>query len=183
MNIVSQQAEPTLHPMTAIQLVLGVARLGERDLRAWWSSQGLNPAVRFALAGFRRTAMVVGAELAHLSAVRRHHQLLPRLTAVHLFSPYLPFAGWTFAYLGELKGTGPDDLLEQLARWTAVEAGQDAIKKWHAKLPAADIKIETVTPADLDDPVVQTGLLKTFVSGYLAAPDDDLTVPYVDLIK
>lgn len=121
--------EATVEPADAVRLVLGVARLGEADLTGWWSSQGLNPGVRFALAGFRRTGRVVGAELALLSATRRHRQLLPRTNAVHLFSPHLPYLGWTQAYLAELKSTGPSALLDELSTWVTVEAAVAALRE------------------------------------------------------
>ncbi|MGH9155784.1 MAG: BrxE family protein [Acidimicrobiales bacterium] len=124
---------PAVEPAVAIRLVLGVARLGEADLAGWWSSQGLNPAVRFALAGFRRTGQVVGAQLALLSAERRHRQLLARANAIHLFSPNLPYLGWAQAELAEMKSAGPSGLLDELASWSSVEQAVTALR---SSLPA-----------------------------------------------
>lgn len=172
---------PVVEPTAAVRLVLGVARLGEGDLARWWSSQGLNPAVRFALAGFRRTGTVVGAELALLSAARRHHQILPRPTAVHLFSPHLPFIGWTSAYLAELKTVGTSDLLDELRTWTSTDLATGAVQAWRAALGPLERRVDPVTPDDLADPLVTTALLGQFVDSYLTM-SGDLSVPYVDLV-
>jgi len=173
---------PVVEPTAAVRLVLGVARLGEGDLARWWSSQGLNPAVRFALAGFRRTGTVVGAELALLSAARRHHQVLPRPTAVHLFSPHLPFIGWTSAYLAELKSVGTSELLEELRAWTSTELATSAIRAWRGALGPIEPRVDAVTPDGLVDPCVTTPLLVHFVDGYLTQ-SGELSVPYVDLVS
>ena len=143
----------TLEPALGIRLVLGVARLGEADLAGWWSSQGLNPAVRFALAGFRRTGKVLGAELALLSAERRHRQLLPRASAVHLFSPHLPCLGWAQADLAEQKSAGPSSLLDELSAWSTVEEAVAALRAWVSSGTAGE------------DPA----RLAVLVGGYLAA--------------
>lgn len=171
---------PVIAPMVAIRLVLGVARLGEADLNAWWSSQGLNPSVSFALAGFRRTGAVVGAELALLSATRRHDQLLPRRNAVHMFSPHLPFVGWAGAYLAELKSNCTRKLLEELSGWTNLKVAAAALEVWRDDLGHSDAAPSTVTTADLADPPVAIALLARFVDAYLAA-SGELSVPYVDL--
>lgn len=141
----------TVEPALGIRLVLGVARLGEADLAGWWSSQGLNPAVRFALAGFRRTGKVLGAELALLSAERRHRQLLPRASAVHMFSPHVPYLGWAQADLAEQKSAGPSPFLDELSAWSTVE---EAVAALRALLSAG-----TAKPAQL----------AVLVGGYLAA--------------
>lgn len=141
------EAEPRVEPADAIRLVLGVARLGEADLAGWWSSQGLNPAVRFALAGFRRTGRVMGAELALLSATRRHRQILPRPKAVHLFSPHLPYLGWTQAYLAELKSTGPSALIDELSTRVTVEAAVAALQE--ARPPGDTADVALLDPAFL----------------------------------
>lgn len=169
-----------MEPTVAIRLVLGVARLGEGDLARWWSSQGLNPAVRFALAGFHRTGIVVGAELALLSAARRHHQILPRTTAVHMFSPHLPFIGWSRAYLAELKSVGTSELLEELRTWTSIELATDALRAWRGPVEPMAVGVDIVTRDGLTDPSVTTALLGHFVDGYLTQ-SGELSVPYVDL--
>jgi hypothetical protein len=173
---------PVVESTAAVRLVLGVARLGEGDLARWWSSQGLNPAVRFALAGFRRTGAVVGAELALLSAARRHHQILPRPNAVHMFSPHVPFIGWTRAYLAELKSDGRSELLEELHTWTSRKLATDTLRAWRAALGPLEQPVETVTRDGLADPSITISLLRHVVDGYLTQ-SGELSVPYVNLVS
>ena len=174
-------SQSAVEPTLAVRLVLGVTRLGEADLEGWWSSQGMNPAVSFALAGFRRTSKVVGAELAVLSATRRHRQILPRDTAVHLFSPYLPFAGWTRAYLAEQKTSGESPIVEELLGWSTRDSARSQLEEWvdEVKLPAhGGMSLRT---AELKDLAVLGGLLVRFTGSYIVQRGD-LSVPYVDLV-
>lgn len=173
---------PVVEPTAAVRLVMGVARLGEGDLARWWSSQGLNPAVRFALAGFRRTGTVIGAELALLSAARRHLQILPRPTAVHLFSAHLPFIGWTRAYLAEQKTVDTSELLEELHTWTSTDLATSALRVWRSAVGSIKQPFETITSDGLADRSVTTALLGHFVDGYLTQ-SGELSVPYVDLVS
>ena len=169
-----------IESMVAIRLVLGVARLGEADLAGWWSSQGLNPAVRFALAGFRRTSAIVGAELALLSAVRRHQQVLPRTNAVHLFSPHLPFAQWTQAHLAELKSIGTSELVDELRSWTTVDQAGQRLAEWIGTVAPADEAGSTVTVDDLAAAETRAALLVHLTTRYLDQ-SSQLDIPYVDL--
>jgi len=166
-----------VEPEHAVRLVLGVARLGEADLARWWSSQGLNPAVAFALAGFRRTGRVVGAELMLLSAVRRHRQVLPRDNAVHLFSAHLPYLHWAQAHLAEMKTSGHPSLLEEFSEWSTAGAATAVIRRWRQDIGPARRSGDTVTSSKLSDPA----LLAWLVDGYLDTRDGELSVPYVDL--
>ncbi len=170
-----------LEPSLAVRLVLGVARLGEADLEGWWSSQGMNPAVRFALAGFRRTSKVVGAELAVLSATRRHHQILPRDTAIHLFSPYLPFGGWTRAYLREQKTSGESPIIDELLEWGMSETARLGLAGWLAEVQGQASDGASVRAAELQNPAVTAGLLIRFTESYMTQ-QGELSVPYVDLV-
>ena len=78
-----------------IDLLLGVARLGEAGLRGWWQSHGLDQAGQYVLGGsFPRTWRCAALELAIASAKRRHEETLGRPTALHLFSDELPSAGF-----------------------------------------------------------------------------------------
>jgi len=173
---------PTLiEPTLAVRLVLGVARLGEADLEGWWSSQGMNPAVRFTLAGFRRTSKVVGAELAVLSARRRHRQILPRDTAVHLFSPYLPFAGWTRAYLAEQKTSGESRVIDELLGWTTSDTARSQLRAWLEAVEPPARQGASVSAAELKNSTVTAGLLVRFAQSYITQ-QGDLSVPYVDLV-
>lgn len=84
---------PTDHERV-IDLLLGVARLGEAGLRGWWQSHGLDQAVQYVLGGsLPRTWRCAALELAIASAKRRHEETLGRPTALHLFSDELPSAG------------------------------------------------------------------------------------------
>lgn len=165
----------------AVSVLIGVARLGEADLANWWSSRGLDPDVRFALSGFPNTSKYLGAELAVLSAKRRHEQLLRRDTALHLFSPLLPFLGWTNAYLAERKTeprldfvdqllvSGVDDVRAQLRGWvTAI--GVDA----HGGLP--------ISAADLRDLGVATQIMVLLAGQYLEL-EGEFTPPFMDLVR
>lgn len=142
----------------------------------------MNAAVAFTLAGFRRTAKVVGAELALLSATRRHRQILPRDTAVHLFSPHLPFAGWARAYLAEQKTSGDSLIIDELLGWTAAQTARVTLQAWLAEVDQPAYEPISVGAAELTDPAVTAGLLVRFASGYLAQ-HGDFSVPYLDLVK
>lgn len=175
--------EDAIEPPLAVRVMLGVARLGEADLRGWWSSQGMNAEVRFALAGFRRTSTVVGAELALLSATRRHRQILPRENAVHLFSPHLPFARWARAHLAELKTRGANDpTLPGLAGWTDTNAADTGLAASIDSIAAAPFEGSSVTTADLLDPTISVALIKRLATGYIGQVGD-LSMPHVDLVR
>lgn len=181
MSSAAAEAITGVEPTVGIRLVLGVARLGEADLAGWWSSQGMNPAVQFALAGFRRTGSIVGAELALLSAVRRHHQVLPRANAVYLFSPHLPFERWARVYLAELKSDGGSELLDELRTWETAQQAIDRLSAWISELEAGERR-EVVSPDELATSQVRDDLLVQLASGYRAQVGD-LSVPYVDLAR
>lgn len=141
----------------------------------------MNPAVRFTLAGFRRTSKVVGAELAVLSATRRHRQILPRETAVHLFSPYLPFVGWTRAYLAEQKTTGESTIIDELLGWTTSDTARSQLRALFEDFEHPAHDGASVSAAELQDPAVTTGLFIRFTESYITQLGE-LSVPYVDLV-
>ena len=110
----------------AVRLVLGVARLGEADLRGWWNCHGLDKEGSFVLKrAFPRTWQSAALELDVLSARRRHALALSeRKTALHLFSDELPFNRWTSAWLAEQKTASEvDPLFWELASWDMAVAG------------------------------------------------------------
>src|SRR5215212_10747906 len=73
-------------------LVLGVARLGEKDLRGWWKGHAIDRTGQYVLSSmFRRTWKPAALELDIAAASRMHQELLGRSTALHLFSDSLPF--------------------------------------------------------------------------------------------
>src|SRR5690348_10006804 len=103
-----------------IRLVLGVARLGEKDLRGWWQGHALDRTGQYVLSSmFRRTWRPAALELDVAAATRLHNELLGRSTALHLFSDGLPFRRWTTAWLAEQKTAAESDaLLVELESWT-----------------------------------------------------------------
>ncbi len=179
-SALNAETSQDVEPAAAIRLVLGVSRLGEADLAGWWSSQGLNPAVRFALAGFRRTSSIVGAELALLSATRRHQQVLPRPNAVHLFSPLLPFARWAHAHLAELKSVGESELIDELRSWTTPEDATGRIADWIAVAGPSPQQRSVVSSGDLASGPARLDLLVQLATGYIGQTGQ-LDIPYVDL--
>ncbi len=113
-----------------IALALGVARLGEMDLKGWWRSHGVTQAGRYVLQrAFARTWRHTALELDVLSAARRHDDILGRSTALHLFSDQLPFRRLAGAWLAEGKTDGSELLLDRLQGWT-VEQAIEELKGW-----------------------------------------------------
>jgi hypothetical protein len=103
-----------------IRLVLGVARLGEKDLRGWWKGHAIDRTGQYVLSSmFRRTWKPAALELDVAAASHMHRELLGRSTALHLFSDLLPFRRWAIGWLAEQK-TAPeqDSMLDTLQRWT-----------------------------------------------------------------
>jgi hypothetical protein len=117
------------------RLVLGVARLGDRDLRGWWKSSAMDVEVgQFVLANtFPRTGRIAGAELLLLSAARRHQQVLDRPNALHLFSEQLMFHRWTKAWLGEQKMGVAADVIGELESWSDTDVASNALRRWVAR--------------------------------------------------
>jgi hypothetical protein len=115
----------------AVRLVLGVARLGENDLRGWWNGHAMDRTGQYVLSSmFRRTWGPAALELDVAAAGEMHSQLLGRSTALHLFSDLLPFKRWTTGWLAEQKtAIEPDSLLGLLETWTAEEA-TDSVHSW-----------------------------------------------------
>lgn len=121
----------TPNTLNTIRLVLGVARLGENDLRGWWSGHAMDRTGRYVLSGmFRRTWRPAALELDVLAAARTHDELLGRSTALHLFSDLLPFARWATGWLAEQK-TAPehDPLLGILEGWEEHDS-MDTLRDW-----------------------------------------------------
>jgi hypothetical protein len=115
----------------AVRLVLGVARLGENDLRGWWNGHALDRTGRYVLSSmFRRTWRSAALEVDVAAATRMHHELLGRSSALHLFSDLLPFRRWANGWLAEQK-TAPesDPLLGTLQSWTAEES-TNTLRAW-----------------------------------------------------
>jgi hypothetical protein len=170
-----------------IALALGVARLGEVELRGWWRSHGLGQAGRYVLRGaFRwRTAATTGLELDLLSASRRQEQILDRPTALHLFSDRLPFRRMSLAWLAEHKTDGPSPFLDRLAAWDADQAIAD-LAEWAGGAPRSGeplgrgLLLGSLTRTELEDEVVMQGVAKLLCAAYLDQ-GQDLRPPYFDL--
>src|SRR5680860_350034 len=89
-----------------VRLVLGVARLGENDLRGWWRGHALDDTGQYVLSSmFRRTWRPAALQLDISVAARMHDELLGRSTALHLFSDLLPCRRWATGWLAEQKTT------------------------------------------------------------------------------
>jgi hypothetical protein len=86
----------TSHPTEdGARLVLGVARLGERSLRGWWRTYGLDPAGRYVLEElYPPTWRSAALELDISSVTVAHDELLDGPTALHLFSDRVRGLGW-----------------------------------------------------------------------------------------
>jgi hypothetical protein len=145
--------------LDAGRLLLGVARLGDRDLRGWWGSAALDRDVGPFVLGntFPRTGRIAGAELLLLSAARRHAQILSRPTAIHLYSNRLPFLRWTRGWLSELKTSPTDGLIAELESWHDSATAEKVLAEWAGTRPPADtvagtLELGRIDPAELDDP-------------------------------
>lgn len=115
-----------------LRLVLAVARLGEVDLKGWWSSHGVDRSGSFVLRrAFPRSWAAAGLELDVLSATRRHADALARRsTALHLFSDELPLRHWASAWLSEPKTEASiDPLIDELMSWT-MDGGAERLQEW-----------------------------------------------------
>lgn len=176
---------PGVDPRVA--LVLGVARLGEADLRAWWGSHGLGPAGEWVLSGcFPRTWRCVAMELDLISATRRHDELLPRSTALHLFSDALPFRRLTAAWLGEQKGAAAVPLLDAMAGWDSARA-LATLAEWSGASGSDQgtrmgraLCLGSVAPHVIEDEARLFKVCQRLVAAYLGQKSD-LAPPYFDL--
>ncbi len=179
---------------SVVRLVLGVARLGEADLRGWWRSHGLDPSGRYVLSGlFPRTWRSAALQLDIVSAKRLHDELLGRPTAVHLFSDQLPCRRWAQAWLDEQKTLDPDPLFAQLQLWDEPAAlgtlqgwvaGADALA--HREVVTAEelgrgLRLGTIERAVLDDVRQVEGAAAQLAAAYLEQ-GGDLRPPYLDLV-
>ena len=147
------------------EVLLGVARLGDGGARGWWRSSAMDSEVGGFILGnaFPRTARVAGAELALLSATRRHRQVLERPSAIHLFSDHLPFRQWTAAWLAEQK-TGPVNPL--LALLEAFDAAAASV--WLGERVGSRSEKGSAVPGALD--------LGRVSAAELAKPEDALQI-------
>ena len=171
-----------------VRLVLGVARLGEADLRGWWNSHGLDRVGSYVLSrSLPRTWRSAGLELDVLSARRRHEDALSgRASALHLFSDELPFRRWASAWLAEQKTAGDiDDLFTELASWDDGAASR-RIGEWAGEPEAGEVLGDglllgrVVTPESGDE-VALASLARRLAGAYLGL-DGTFRAPYLDSV-
>jgi hypothetical protein len=176
----------------AIRLLLGVARLGEADLAAWWNTQVLAPAGQYVLPRtFPRTWRPAAGELLLLSASRWHEGAFDnRPTALHLFSQGLPFRGWVSSWLAEQKTVSPpDELFAELGSWRSREEAYGALQEWTAgdeatrgEHVAGHLRLEAVSADDLANPQRLDPLCRTLAAAYLRSLET-VALPYYDLTQ
>ena len=170
-----------------IDLVLGVARLGEAGLRGWWQSHGLDQAGQYVLGGsFPRTWRCAALELAVTSAKRRQEEMLGRPTALHLFSDELPFRRLATAWLAEQKTGGDTSRIERFAGWTT-ETAVDSLRSWTGTSTAGEVVgsgllLGRLTDVELGDPATLAAIAKQLTAAYLDQ-SGDFRAPYFDLAR
>ncbi len=176
----------TITAEETVRLLLGVARLGEADLAAWWNSHGLDRAGRYVLArSFRRTWRSAALELDVLSAARRHDDALDsRRTALHLFSDELPFRRWAMSSLAEEKtAEQPREFFDELAGWTLDDARR-SVTAWAGEPPRGEAigsgyRLGELSGAELDDSDVLLSTARLLAASYVGL--DGFRAPYFDL--
>ena len=172
---------------SVVQLVLGVARLGEADLMGWWGSHGLDEAGSFVLKRtLPRTWRMAALELDVLSAQRRHDDALSsRRSALHLFSDELPFRRWADAWLSEQKtAVSVDALLEELGDWDSGSA-MERLREWTGEPESGErigngLLLGRVARPDLEDDAALRVIAHRLASTYLGL-DKTFKAPYFDL--
>ncbi len=174
----------------AVRLVLGVARLGENDLRGWWKGHALDRTGAYVLSGmFRRTWRPAALELDVAAASRMHVEMLGRSTALHLFSDLLPFRRWATGWLAEQKtAPEPDPLLDILEGWSTEES-TDTLRTWCGAAqqgsgePLGDgLLLGRLTSAEIVDPATLQHTARLLAAAYLNQTGP-LRPPYFDLAR
>jgi hypothetical protein len=170
-----------------IELVLGVARLGEAGLRGWWQSHGLDQAGRYVLGNaFPRTWPFAALELAMASAKRRHEEMLLRPSALHLFSDELPFHRLARAWLAEQKTGRDTSRVDAVAGWTTATA-VDALRSLtgtsvDGEAVGSGLLLGRLAAAELGDPATLASIANQLAAAYLDQTGD-LRAPYFDLAR
>lgn len=168
-----------------IALLLGIARLGEIDLRGWWRSHGVTQAGRYILGRtFPRTWRHTALELDLISAARRHDDLLGRPTALHLFSDQFDFRRLVGAWLAEGKTDGEEPLLDRIQGWSPEQAVED-LRAWtggaapDGEAVGNGLLLGTLAREELDDASRLESVAKLLAAAYLDQ-DTELRPPYLD---
>lgn len=179
----------TLGTADAVWLSLGVARLGEVDLRGWWQGHALDRTGRYVLSGmFRRTWRAAALELDLAAASRMHDELLDRPTALHLFSDRFPFRRWTSSWLAEQKtATELDPLLGIFEDWTA-QTAVDCLRAWSGlEVPRGEflgegLLLGRMSAVELADPLTVLRAARVLAAAYIDQTGP-LRPPYFDLAR
>ncbi|MHB8660003.1 MAG: BrxE family protein [Solirubrobacteraceae bacterium] len=173
-----------------IRLVLGIARLGENDLRGWWNGHALDRTGQYVLSSmFRRTWRSGALQLDVSAATRMHDELLGRSTALHMFSDGLPFRRWATGWLGEQKTKeGVADLLTTLETWSADQA-MSTLRSWSGGIESPEgeslgngLLLGRLSSADLEDHGVLLQTARRLSVSYLGQTGV-LRPPYFDLAR
>ena len=173
-----------------VRLVLGVARLGEKDLRGWWSGHALDGTGRYVLSSmFRRTWRPAALELDVTAATAMHNELLRRSTALHLFSDLLPFRRWACGWLAEQKTTVySEPLLEELEGWTA-DLATSAMRTWcvgadgtRGEELGEGLRLGQLGEADVADSAALRNIALLLAAAYIDQ-EVPLRPPYFDLVR
>jgi hypothetical protein len=173
----------------AVRLVLGVARLGENDLRGWWQGHALDRTGQYVLSGMFRRTWPAALELDLAAAARMHNDLLGRPTALHLFSDQLPFRRWAAGWLAEQKTSETTDpLLSVLEGWTA-ETAAETLRSWAGQGKARGgeplgegLLVGRMTAIELADPLALQRTAQILAAAYLDRTGP-LQPPYFDLAR
>ena len=185
---VDQMTPDTPNTLHIVRLVLGVARLGENDLRGWWDGHALDRTGQYVLSGmFRRTWRPAALQLDLSAAGRMHDELLGRSTALHLFSDSLPFRRWATGWLAEQKTTdAASDLVTTMETWTAEQA-VTTIRGWCGPVrpPQGEtlgngLLLGRLSNPDLDDPAILSKTARALCASYLGQ-GETLHPPYFNL--
>ena len=188
-------AECDVSPDTAvtagvIRLVLGVARLGENDLRGWWKGHAMDRTGQYVLSSmFRRTWRPAALELDVAAATAIHDELLGRATALHLFSDLLPFRRWATSWLAEQKtASHADQLLDTLERWTTDDS-VETLRAWSGSAQPRrgealgdGLLLGRLTATEVADPVALLPTARLLAIAYLDQTGP-LRPPYFDLAR
>jgi hypothetical protein len=176
--------------LDAVRLVLGVARLGEIDLRGWWQGHALDRTGQYVLSSmFRRTWRPAALQLDISAAARMHDELLGRTTALHLFSDLLPFRRWATSWLAEQKTTeNGHDLLATLEAWDLDQA-ISALRDWCDPVDPASGEslgnghlLGRLDGDQLEDPELLMQTVRRLGASYLNQTGA-VRPPYFDLVR
>ena len=158
-----------------VRLVLGVARLGENDLRGWWQGHALDRTGQYVLSSmFRRTWRPAALQLDVSAAARMHDELFGRSTALHLFSESPPFRRWATGWLAEQKTSDSGrDLLSTFEAWDIGRA-VSTLRDWCDPVDPVPgeslgngILLGRLTGNELEDPGVLVQTARRLGASYL----------------